>query len=414
MRLWRSIRWKDGWRGLESKFAKMVYVSFFLLCFTTALPISNAMVSIATVLSVVSIACMYRREFLNHFSLPKGIYIPLLIFIVGILVPSVAVHKTSSIGAFGRTLYWMMPFLLFYALTLCIKSESIEKIILGAFHLAMLFTAVPAIVVYLQTHQRSNVFYGDANSLAFMMELLFPICSCLTLRYCRSVSNNWGKVGFVVNSIVGLVALYAIGSRGSFLGVFTGLFLLVCIYGFRNFKLFKMLRVVCLAMLLCGIGVYGFQGQIKGALTRSYDYERVLLFKSSYAMWQDHKVFGVGLGNWSVEYHEKYILPEAKEPNLQHPHNIYSYYFATTGVVGGVAFCAMLLGIVMFFSEHIGINSLSDICAAAMFWIVMIVSVHGLFDTVILSKDMARLFYGLMGIVCATVYRKRSGGCIDE
>lgn len=338
----------------------------------------------------------------------------MLIFIVSVLIASIAVHRGNWIGAWWKTLYWMMPFLLFYTLTLSVKNRFIERITLGAFHIAMFLTSVPAIVMYLQTHRRSNVIYGDANSLAFMVELILPICICLTLYYIKNNSNTFGKISFIANDIIGVVGLCTTESRGAFCGIIIGLVLLIFIYGFKKYNFIRMLLVFSCVVLTFFVGSYIFQEQIHKSFSRSYDHERVLLLKSSYAMWQDHKIFGVGLENWSTEYHTKYMLPEAKEPNLEHPHNIYSYYFATTGLVGGFAFAIMLLGIAVFFAMHIGISSIGEICAAAMLWVAMIVMIHGFFDVVILSKDMARLFYGFMGIACAVIHRCRKEGKISD
>ena len=35
---------------------------------------------------------------------------------------------------------------------------------------------------------------------------------------------------------------------------------------------------------------------------RGYDYERTLMIQSSYEMWSDHKMFGVGFENWGAQY----------------------------------------------------------------------------------------------------------------
>lgn len=43
--------------------------------------------------------------------------------------------------------------------------------------------------------------------------------------------------------------------------------------------------------------------------------------KSSYAMWEDHKLYGVGFGHWAREY-PNYISPAAREPDLTIPHVI--------------------------------------------------------------------------------------------
>ena len=52
---------------------------------------------------------------------------------------------------------------------------------------------------------------------------------------------------------------------------------------------------------------------------RPYDQERLLLLQSTFHMWENHKLFGIGMGNWQKEYQQHYILPQAKEPTLPFP-----------------------------------------------------------------------------------------------
>lgn len=67
--------------------------------------------------------------------------------------------------------------------------------------------------------------------------------------------------------------------------------------------------------------------------------ERLLIWQSSYQMFKDHPLIGVGVGNFSFVYQSKYILPEAKERFLTHAHNIYLHTLAESGLVGFFGFC---------------------------------------------------------------------------
>lgn len=83
-------------------------------------------------------------------------------------------------------------------------------------------------------------------------------------------------------------------------------------------------------------------------LSRSYDYERILLWTSSYHMWEDHKIVGVGLANWKDAYQQKYILPEAKEPDLTMPHNVFMIFLSQTGIIGTLGYLIFVIGTMVF------------------------------------------------------------------
>ncbi len=69
--------------------------------------------------------------------------------------------------------------------------------------------------------------------------------------------------------------------------------------------------------------------------------ERILIWQSAWNMFEDHPVFGVGLGQYTENYQQKYISPHAKEPNLTHAHNNFMQMLAENGIVGIVGFAIM-------------------------------------------------------------------------
>jgi O-antigen ligase len=65
---------------------------------------------------------------------------------------------------------------------------------------------------------------------------------------------------------------------------------------------------------------------------------RMNLWRSSWNMFLDHPVFGVGLDNFLYEYRGRYILDAAwQEPNLNHPHNIFLDFATRLGLAGVLA-----------------------------------------------------------------------------
>ncbi len=67
--------------------------------------------------------------------------------------------------------------------------------------------------------------------------------------------------------------------------------------------------------------------------------ERMAHWWAAYAMWLDHPITGVGVGNYPVAY-EVYRMPGWKEP-LGHAHNILLNVMAETGLVGLAAYLVL-------------------------------------------------------------------------
>ena len=75
--------------------------------------------------------------------------------------------------------------------------------------------------------------------------------------------------------------------------------------------------------------------------------ERILIWQSAWNMFKDHPILGVGLGQYTENYQQKYISPHAKEPNLTHAHNNFMQMLAENGIVGIVGFVIMF-GYIIF------------------------------------------------------------------
>lgn len=75
--------------------------------------------------------------------------------------------------------------------------------------------------------------------------------------------------------------------------------------------------------------------------------ERILMWQSAWNMFKDHPILGVGLGQYKENYQQKYISPEAKEPQLSHAHNNFLQMLAENGIVGFVGF-AIMFGYIVF------------------------------------------------------------------
>lgn len=73
--------------------------------------------------------------------------------------------------------------------------------------------------------------------------------------------------------------------------------------------------------------------------------ERLLMWDSSYHMWEDHKLLGIGFSEWREAYNNpesKYHPLEGKETTNVMPHNIYIYFAATGGIISLIGLCGYI------------------------------------------------------------------------
>ena len=158
---------------------------------------------------------------------------------------------------------------------------------------------------------RYGAFLGHPNLYAVLLIGTFPMLLCfLQDKQEQLLQKTWVRCLTAAVLSLGFWSLWRTGSRGAMLGLFAGgivTYFAVC-FQQKKLKQFITVFTVCVAaaavLLLAGI---------QGGETRRYDVMRLRLLRSSYAMWQDHKLLGVGLANWHKEYSTKYILKKEIE-----------------------------------------------------------------------------------------------------
>ena len=251
---------------------------------------------------------------------------------------------------------------------------------------------------------RLSLFNFGPNAIAALLEINLPFV--IIIAY-NAFSKNLSIIYKFISCSAALLCIFALvatGSRGALIGFFAGLVILFLI----KIKIAKQwsfnIKKVSVIMLLgiCFVGSVFLKTDFQ--LVRSYDMERVRLVESSYNMWKDNKLLGVGLNNWRENYVSKYILPDARE-RLDFPHNTVAYFFSASGIIGGIGFLIFTFGILAFLINVLKLDY-NNIYIQAMLWAFIAFSVHGLFDLGFLMKQSERLIFTYLGITCANIIFK--------
>lgn len=379
----------------------------FFIMFSLANSVYNATVSISmAIASIYILFDCFRTKSFKGFYLPRIIYISIMCFLGSVLLSSLFIRDSESVNLAIKYIYWSLPFfIMFY---LC-SDGKVQKSILYAMAGSIFFTSGYSIY---QIHlkpigSRIGGFYENPNFFAVLLILVLPFLIMFLIDYIKKYNVTYSSGVYFLAIILGITALYLTGSRGAMLGFILGGIFLLVLYGLLR-KQFKMFIAVILVMM--SIIIIVISGKVTGGVTRSYDMERMYLLESSYHMWKDHKVLGVGLNNWASEYQTKYILPHAKDRKLIIPHNTVAWFFSATGIVGGLGFLVFSFGI-LFFLVKMVVKNPENFWVVAMLWSFVGFFIHGLLDVGITMKSSNRLFFALLGITVASLnwsFQKRN------
>lgn len=307
----------------------------------------------------------------------------------------------TAIASTLKYLYWTLPLWVIYISgfffpvhKLWRDAVALAVIVIGAFSVHQ-FICMPF-------GTRLSAPFANPNGLAGILELCLPFGALFVVNEYK-LKQKKSKKEFWLNAVATTVALFVLlftQSRGGIAGTFIGGIVLVAMkfwLKYRNNVSIKRKICIILMGILLVTGVV-FSGFI--LFHRAYDLERFLMIESSYHMWEDHKVFGVGLDNWGNEY-KKYVSPIAKEPNLPMPHNNIAFFFSTTGIVGGLGYCVYVLGTLAFLLKKIRENPVNLYYSAA-FWAFLAIVIHGMVDSGIMNKYQMQILSANLGVALSS------------
>ena len=307
----------------------------------------------------------------------------------------------TAIASTLKYLYWTLPLWVIYISgfffpvhKLWRDAVALAVIVIGAFSVHQ-FICVPF-------GTRFSAPFASPNGLAGILELCLPFGALFVVNEYK-LKQKKSKKEFWLNAVATTASLFVLlftQSRGGIAGTFIGGIVLVAMkfwLKYRNNVSIK--RKICIILmgivLITGVVFSGFI-----LFHRAYDLERFLMIESSYHMWEDHKVFGVGLDNWGNEY-KKYVSPIAKEPNLPMPHNNVAFFFSTTGIVGGLGYCVYVLGTLAFLVKKIRENPVNLYYSAA-FWAFLAIVIHGMVDSGIMNKYQMQILSANLGVALSS------------
>lgn len=179
--------------------------------------------------------------------------------------------------------------------------------------------------------------------------LLSAAVPLLALAVVRRGMGRWVPLAPVM-LVAAVAALLLNGARGAWLAaVITTI--VVVVLAVRRYT--QCIVGLGFAFLLLG-GIFTMSPALQERLatltqpTYQSNSERLLMWQSAFHAFQDHPLFGVGLGNYAHAYQTQYISPAAKERQQGHAHNNVMQMLGERGGAGALSFCGLWLSSLAF------------------------------------------------------------------
>ncbi|KAA3657963.1 MAG: hypothetical protein DWQ04_26555 [Chloroflexi bacterium] len=300
---------------------------------------------------------------------------------------------------------------LFYLLLRLVKLEKREFwIVLDAFVLSGVLVAVVGLWQYLFDTEllitaegglmRVRSFYGSPNNVGLYLGRILPLLGAMVLFG----SQEHGRQRWVYTAVfplIGIVTLLTFSRGAIFLGL-PAAFLFIFwqwqqLNGRRTWPWMLGLGVAGVVAFVVAMQIPQLAGRLDPRGNTSF--LRVNLWKSSWRMFLDHPVFGVGLDNFLYAYRGRYILDAAwQEDYLNHPHNILLDFVTRLGLLGLIAGGWMV---------GTAVTTLTKLKPkVSPLWLPVVIGftgtlidmvVHGLVDHSFFLVDLSFVFYLVLG-----------------
>lgn len=222
--------------------------------------------------------------------------------------------------------------------------------------------------------------------------------------------------GSAVIILGGILASY---SRGAWLGVATGVAVTLLLY--RPFtRYLVVLGVPLVAIVVLGGLVWLVPASVSERLDasssqfRMFDAasipitdenfaaaERMAHWQAGWAMFKDHLVLGVGVGNFNARY-DDYFVREEFRFSRGHAHNYYIHTLAETGLAGLLAYLWLIvgLGLVAVRTVFVARNGFARLLALGVVGTMTAVAVHNFFENLhVLNLGINMSLIWALGIV---------------
>lgn len=242
--------------------------------------------------------------------------------------------------------------------------------------------------------------FGFNNTPTFLgSHLLEMIPLCWVLSMEEYSLTKIQKVWFTIVTIISTIMLVLTDTRGAWLAMIAVCGVYLLLNRKKKFKIGVIIAVVAFVILLAIIYIPELHWRVLSIIDMNNpsNFERILMWQSSWRIIQDYPILGVGPGGFQHVYNTQYISPLAREMGHTSPHNNFILYLTETGVIGLTGFIYLFYCIFSYFIKQYYKNSkliLSLVIILATVGILF----EGLTDHNFGQVSIMRLYWYLLGL----------------
>ena len=327
---------------MNYKYLIFVNLVFFVLGTFISIALGNVFLGILTFYFLIK--CFQKQVKLDIKY--KGIFIVVGIFIMLMLLS--ALFSGDIVYGLKRWAdMWIWRFMPFVAVIVLLNNYIDAKKIMLTALAGITVTSVYAIYQGLSGISRANGFYGHPMTLGGWLCIFLPLL--LIEFFERKLLGKYYWLAGLAFCICSAGLVFN-ATRGAWLAVAIVSAVLLIYYMFKSKR--NLATSIIFITLISTILINNPKFMHRLDTIDDFDKyqsntERILMWQSAWNMFKDHPILGVGLGQYKENYQQKYISPEAKEPQLSHAHNNFLQMLAENGIVGFVGF-AIMFGYIVF------------------------------------------------------------------
>ena len=349
---------------------------------------------------------LYKKK-INFNQDYKGYFIAIGLFIISMLLS--ALFSGDIIYGLKRWAdMWIWRFMPFVVVIFLLNNYiDAKKVMLTGFA-GITLTSVYAVYQGLSGMSRANGFYGHPMTLGGWLCIFLPLLLIEFFERRLLGKYYWlAGLAFCICS-AGLVFN---ATRGAWLAVAIVSAVLLIYYMFKSKR--NLAVSIIFVALISTVLVNNPKFMHRLDTIDDFDKyqsntERILIWQSAWNMFKDHPILGVGLGQYTENYQQKYISLQAKEPNLTHAHNNFMQMLAENGIVGFAGFVIMFGYII--FKNLIAWVKVKNIYALMIVSATVCLLLQGFTEYNVGNSAVIKMYWLVLGllVVLSEFYRKET------
>lgn len=326
------------------KLYKITEISFICLSISTIISIAagNIFLGILTF-------CFFIQLFKKQLKLDlyyKSYFISIGVFVISMLIS--ALFSGDIVYGLKRWAdMWIWRFMPFVVVIFLLNNYIDGKKVMLAGFAGITVTSIYAVYQGLSGMSRANGFYGHPMTLGGWLCIFLPLL--LIEFFERKLLGKYYWLAGLAFCICSAGLVFN-ATRGAWLAVAIVCAALLIYYMFKSKRNLAVgiIFIALVSTLLVNNSKFMHRLDTIDDFNKYHsNTERILIWQSAWNMFKDHPILGVGLGQYTENYQQKYISPQAKEPKLGHAHNNFMQMLAENGIVGFAGFVTMF-GYIIF------------------------------------------------------------------